>query len=118
MSIFYEPREVLMLLEVFHAQWVIVELPPRTFEYMDAQRQLTGEGPVQVIRMFRSGLAHAAEEFERAYAERSGITVEQLRELGRVVRPCTCGEDYCEGWQSVPVPTAAEIDDPSKPWAR
>lgn len=56
--------------------------------------------------------------FEHAYARRSGLTVRQLRALGRVVRPCDCGEDGCEGWQNVPVPTAAEIDDPSKPWAR
>ena len=41
-----------------------------------------------------------AEEFERQYAERSGITVERLRELGRIVAPCDCGEEYCEGWQS------------------
>lgn len=41
------------------------------------------------------------EEFERAYAERSGITVERLRELGRVVRRCRCGEEWCEGWKSV-----------------
>jgi hypothetical protein len=42
-----------------------------------------------------------AEEFERAYAERSGITVERLRELGRIVAPCDCGEEICEGWQSL-----------------
>jgi hypothetical protein len=41
------------------------------------------------------------EEFERAYAERSGVTVEWLREQGRVARPCHCGEPGCEGWQSV-----------------
>lgn len=58
-----------------------------------------------------------AEEFERQYAERSGATVEWLREY-RTVRPCDCGEDGCEGWQSVSPETAAEIDDPEKPWAR
>lgn len=41
-----------------------------------------------------------AEEFERQYAERSGITVEQLRGLGRIVAPCDCGDETCEGWQS------------------
>lgn len=51
-----------------------------------------------------------AEEFERAYAERSGITVEQLRELGRVVRPCHCDYEECEGWQSVSKEAAAELD--------
>jgi hypothetical protein len=40
-------------------------------------------------------------EFERAYAERSGVTVELLREWGRVVKPCGCGEPECVGWQSV-----------------
>lgn len=63
-------------------------------------------------------MALTAEEFERRYAERSGVTVERLRELGRVVRPCTCGDDLCEGWQSVSRDHAAEIDDPEKPWAR
>lgn len=58
-----------------------------------------------------------AEEFELAYAERSRLTVGQLREY-RTVRPCDCGGDGCEGWQSVSYERAAEIDDPSKPWAR
>lgn len=59
-----------------------------------------------------------ADEFERAYAERLGVTVKGLRELGRTVRPCACGEDGCEGWQSVSKEHADEIDDPEKPWAR
>lgn len=42
-----------------------------------------------------------AEEFEQAYADRSGTTVARLRQMGRVVRPCRCGEGLCEGWQSV-----------------
>jgi hypothetical protein len=42
-----------------------------------------------------------ADEFEAAYAQRSGITVARLRELGRVVKPCDCGDAVCEGWQSV-----------------
>jgi len=42
-----------------------------------------------------------AEEFERRYAERSGVTVEWLREMGRVVVPCDCGDRICEGWISV-----------------
>ena len=40
-------------------------------------------------------------QFETAYAARSGVTVQQLRDAGRIVKPCTCGEDGCEGWQSV-----------------
>jgi hypothetical protein len=51
-----------------------------------------------------------ADEFERAYAERSGVTVERLRELGRTVRPCDCGDPGCEGWQSISVERAAEYD--------
>lgn len=38
-------------------------------------------------------------EFERAYARRSGITVKQLHKLGRYAKPCNCGEEICEGWQ-------------------
>lgn len=40
-----------------------------------------------------------AEEFERQYAERSGVTVEQLRVLGRFVAPCDCDYEECHGWQ-------------------
>ncbi|MGA7236482.1 MAG: hypothetical protein WBY44_12430 [Bryobacteraceae bacterium] len=49
-----------------------------------------------------------AEEFERQYAERSGTTVEQLRKMGRIVAPCDCGEEMCEGWQST---TAQRLED-------
>ena len=38
------------------------------------------------------------EEFEAYYAERSGMTVEKLHELGLHGEPCDCGEDGCEGW--------------------
>ena len=65
-----------------------------------------------------NGLALNAEEFERQYAERCGETVEQLRALGRVVRPCDCDSKECQGWQSVSREIAAEIDDPEKPWVR
>ena len=39
-----------------------------------------------------------ADEFEAAYAARSGVTVEFLHEHGRRAEPCGCGEDDCEGW--------------------
>lgn len=58
-----------------------------------------------------------AEEFERQYAERAGVTVEWLRGW-RTVRPCDCRDESCQGWQSVSYEAAAEIDDPAKPWAR
>jgi hypothetical protein len=41
------------------------------------------------------------EEFEKQYAARSGITVEELRELGLVVLPCDCGAENCQGWAVV-----------------
>lgn len=50
------------------------------------------------------------DEFEAAYAQRAGLTVEQLRALGRIVRPCWCGADDCPGWQSVSRTFAEEQD--------
>jgi hypothetical protein len=38
-------------------------------------------------------------EFERRYAERSRITVEDLHRWGRYAEPCECGDPMCEGWQ-------------------
>jgi hypothetical protein len=46
-----------------------------------------------------ASVAITADEFERRYAERSGITVELMRSEGYVVRPCHCGEEVCEGWK-------------------
>ncbi len=46
-----------------------------------------------------------AEEFEAAYAARSGVTVAFLHEHGRYAEPCDCanpcdcGEGGCEGWE-------------------
>jgi hypothetical protein len=39
-----------------------------------------------------------ADEFEKRCAERQGVTIEFLRDLGQVVAPCDCGEDGCDGW--------------------
>jgi hypothetical protein len=39
-----------------------------------------------------------AEEFEAAYAARSGVTVEWLHAHGRYAEPCDCGDEVCEGW--------------------
>lgn len=41
------------------------------------------------------------EQFVAAYAQRSGMTVERLRELNQEVRPCDCGDEQCQGWQLV-----------------
>jgi hypothetical protein len=51
-----------------------------------------------------------ADEFERDYARRSQVTVDELRELGRVVRPCHCGSEDCDGWQSLSQENAAAYD--------
>ena len=39
------------------------------------------------------------EEFEEAYAEGSGVTVEELHAMGLYGEPCDCGDDLCWGWQ-------------------
>lgn len=39
------------------------------------------------------------EEFERGYAERSGMTIEQLSYWGRYAERCDCGDENCGGWQ-------------------
>jgi hypothetical protein len=41
-----------------------------------------------------------AAEFEQQYAERSNMTIEQLREW-REPAPCDCGDELCRGWQMV-----------------
>ena len=38
------------------------------------------------------------DEFEALYAQRSGVTVEQLHAWGRFAEPCDCGNPICEGW--------------------
>ena len=40
-------------------------------------------------------------EFEQGYAERSGMTVAKLHELGQHGEPCDCGEEGCHGWKMV-----------------
>lgn len=50
-------------------------------------------------RCYCPGPAVTAEQFERGYADRSGVTVEALRGRGYVVRRCYCHEDECEGWK-------------------
>lgn len=44
-------------------------------------------------------MSKTAEQFEREYAQRSAVTVEYLRETGRVVQPCDCHDEICEGWK-------------------
>lgn len=40
-----------------------------------------------------------ADEFEAAYAARSGVTVPFLHDWGRYADRCDCGDERCEGWQ-------------------
>jgi len=58
------------------------------------------------------------EEFERAYAERGGVTVEWLREQGRIVATCDCGEDECEGWQSTTREHLADYQAMGRDWVQ
>jgi hypothetical protein len=39
-----------------------------------------------------------SEEFEAAYAGRSGVSVGFLHSRGRYAERCDCGEPDCEGW--------------------
>lgn len=42
------------------------------------------------------------DDFEREYAERTGVSVEQLHKWGRYAVPCEgCDYPACEGWQMV-----------------
>lgn len=47
----------------------------------------------------RSEWLTSVERFAKEYAERSGVTVEWLKEHGREARECDCEEEGCEGWQ-------------------
>jgi len=42
-------------------------------------------------------------EFEAYYIANSGITLAQLRSLGRCAIPCDCGAPECRGWQMIHV---------------
>jgi hypothetical protein len=39
------------------------------------------------------------EEFEKGYADQSGVSLESLKEYGLFAYPCDCGEFGCKGWQ-------------------
>jgi hypothetical protein len=59
----------------------------------------------------------SAEQFAQEYADRSGEPLEWILE-SLTVRPCDCDYEECEGWQMASHEHAADIDDPTKPWAR
>lgn len=78
---------------------------PRVYEEMRAVARLAADRPgefleiaTMLIKRGRCRPRVTADEFEAAYAERSGITVGQLHAQGRYAEPCDCGEDGCEGW--------------------
>jgi len=48
-------------------------------------------------RVYNRRPVESADAFATAYAKRSGVTVEWLKQQGQEVRPCDCGD--CEGWQ-------------------
>ena len=53
---------------------------------------------VSEIKQMEQEIERYAEDFERGYAERSGLTVDETRALGlRPVR-CHCGYEGCRGW--------------------
>lgn len=52
-------------------------------------------------------MAITKEEFTKRYCERSGITQDELAELGLVASPCDCGDRSCKGWQMT---SAADIE--------
>lgn len=53
------------------------------------------------------------EQFEQGYAERSKLTVEQLRELGCEAVPCDCSDPTCCGWRMKSQPDPEERTDDS-----
>ncbi len=46
-------------------------------------------------------MAESKEEFEQGYADRSGMTLQKLLELGGHGEPCECDYEKCRGWQMV-----------------
>lgn len=52
-------------------------------------------------------IALTAALFEAEYAIRSGLSVLELRDIGRVVKRCRCGAAGCRGWQSISADNAA-----------
>ena len=43
------------------------------------------------------------DEFEKEYAEKSGMTVEELHKKGQYAKECDCEYENCKGWQMVDV---------------
>lgn len=58
--------------------------------------------------MSQASTTRAAADFARGYAERSGMTLDELAEWSVVVR-CECGYEECDGWALVPKSFPAEV---------
>lgn len=41
------------------------------------------------------------DEFEKEYARKSGMTVEELHKMGLYAKECDCEYNNCKGWQMV-----------------
>jgi hypothetical protein len=39
------------------------------------------------------------EVFEQRYARQSSLTLEELRNVGQMAVPCSCGKHSCPGWR-------------------
>ena len=48
------------------------------------------------------------EEFEKSYAERSGMPLERLYQLGGHGEFCDCQEEGCKGWKMMFPPVTGE----------
>lgn len=49
------------------------------------------------------------DQFERGYAERSGMAVEELRKH-MVAKRCACGDPSCRGWRMASIEHDSRID--------
>ncbi len=41
------------------------------------------------------------DEFEKGYADKSGVTAEWLHLKGLEAFPCDCGDSICKGWAMI-----------------
>lgn len=58
---------------------------------------------ISVSQYLRS-MRYTKDQFESAYAKKSGITVEELHKHDQYAVPCDCGEEDCPGWKMMTFP--------------
>jgi hypothetical protein len=66
-------------------------------------RQIESEnqdGPMkeELCKLIQTAKQMTKDEFEKSYAEHSGVTVASLHEQGQFAEECTCSEECCKGW--------------------